>query len=790
MKNLVQLCSSKMSEITVSREDDAVVQLITELCANSQYRQAYEICQQLEASQYKQDMLKMLEERNNKNKNELLVRIKQGIDTVCRYEILQYQQEALNVIDYNRIIHHINEYRIKKPDCNEEILFVQGLIAWFKRDFFKWCNKPSCIICNSSKNMSLIRNDSAKTANEIGPEYLVSRVEVYQCSICQNITRFPRYNNPKQLLYSRTGRCGEWANCFGLICRALNLDINYVIDFTDHVWVEIYIPSLNRFIHADPCELAIDTPHMYEKGWKKKLNHILSFSRYGVYDSISRYTSKYHELVMNRSEVYDETYIQQLIHEHDIVLQQRYSSSSSHGNDVVSNNNTMNMIALSIGSSAYSNQGDISVDTMLARKRILLDELKYLEINSNNKFKTEELQGRISGDSEWKESRGECNSNTSISYKLRNNSNTKSTISIPIAIDNDNNIVSTNIATPSGLIKTSSEDNYHYKYLVAPGGTHLDSEPFDIINDFLLNIISIIPSTTREEEDIYNSLVMEELVLFAGESFCNGIQINYRVNNNVISSPPYTSLQDDPIPHKIKLKLNEKIIQIIINAGSLVDGIKIITSLGNSLQVGGTGGDTYSYCIDDNEELIGFYGGIGGHLHHIGLVLRPISNHNNNISNDLMHQEICLLSQINNKIIENKLYYSLVPFDSGNYYHRVLSVLYFLIKNNNKLLIIECLQQYFLYSKNILGNLLDLKYRKIKFSNKYFMKIRNCLGGIALTTIGSLCMAMPLNKIDNECYIQSKIKLIQEGGGNQKENTLQYIERFNKLLTELVIMMQ
>lgn len=69
--------------------------------------------------------------------------------------------------------------------------------------------------------------------------HLASIVEIYKCKLCSSIVRFPRYNDPKKLLETRSGRCGEWANCFTLMCKALNYETRYVLDFTDHVWTEV-----------------------------------------------------------------------------------------------------------------------------------------------------------------------------------------------------------------------------------------------------------------------------------------------------------------------------------------------------------------------------------------------------------------------------------------------------------------------------------------------------------------------------------------------------------------------
>ncbi|CAJ1084132.1 peptide-N(4)-(N-acetyl-beta-glucosaminyl)asparagine amidase [Xyrichtys novacula] len=231
------------------------------------------------------------------------VTLQSNFQHVMQYENLELQQKARNHIPHQQISstaeHRLKEAKQADSGCKlgiEDFLVLE-LLSWFKKDF-SWVDSLPCSHCGGST-----QNSGSLSATPDDLRWGAQRVENHYCQSCKLSTRFPRYNNPEKLLETRRGRCGEWANCFTLCCRAMGLEARYVWDSTDHVWTEIYSPSQRRWLHCDPCENACDKPLLYEVGWGKKLAYILAFSKDQVVDVTWRYSCKHPEVLTRRTRV-------------------------------------------------------------------------------------------------------------------------------------------------------------------------------------------------------------------------------------------------------------------------------------------------------------------------------------------------------------------------------------------------------------------------------------------------------------------------------------------------------
>ncbi|XP_030406837.1 peptide-N(4)-(N-acetyl-beta-glucosaminyl)asparagine amidase isoform X2 [Gopherus evgoodei] len=196
------------------------------------------------------------------------------------YENQSLQKKALASIPVQALKERAQEKlaQAKKVDggahVNEDDFLLLELLQWFKGEFFQWVNNLPCSKCGGQTESKGILSP-----NDEDLRWNASRVENHHCNQCKFSNRFPRYNNPEKLLETRCGRCGEWANCFTLCCRAIGFEARYVWDSTDHVWTEVYSSSQQRWLHCDPCENVCDKPLLYEIGWGKNLSYVIAFSK-------------------------------------------------------------------------------------------------------------------------------------------------------------------------------------------------------------------------------------------------------------------------------------------------------------------------------------------------------------------------------------------------------------------------------------------------------------------------------------------------------------------------------
>lgn len=166
------------------------------------------------------------------------------------------------------------------------------------------------------------------------------------------------------------GRCGEYANCFTFLCRCLGYDARYIYATFDHVWTEIYSPFQKRWIHVDPSDAVVDSPLMYQHGWKRPVDYVLAFSQYDVSDVTRRYCN-------------DD---RQALHKRRIRCPE-------------------DMLEAKLLAIYKEMQKDLSAKKRnYLLRRMLLDSIAMFQLREPTE---DERKGRSSGDLQWRESRGE-----------------------------------------------------------------------------------------------------------------------------------------------------------------------------------------------------------------------------------------------------------------------------------------------------------------------------------------------------------------------------------------------
>lgn len=326
------------------------------------------------------------------SEEEFLGRIRNGMKRVLQYENSNIQEKTRSTIPLESLQQEAEENLrdFQNKDIKRDIrdFLLLALLKWFKHSFFKWVDTLPCDKCGGKTQ----HNGGIQPSSE-DLRWGASRVEAHFCTKCQLNTRFPRYTNPERLLSTRRGRCGEWADCFTLCCRALGFEARFVMDWTDHVWTEVYSNSQSRWLHCDPCENICDKPLLYESGWGKKLTYVIAVSKDEVQDVTWRYSAK-HEEVLCRRNLCREVWLRHTIH---------------------------NLWKRQLSNLSQERQNELWL-------RLIGELSEFISIKKDK----ENLPGRSTGSVAWRQARGELGSGANTKSLLNtNNSNQNGYVFIP-----------------------------------------------------------------------------------------------------------------------------------------------------------------------------------------------------------------------------------------------------------------------------------------------------------------------------------------------------------------------
>jgi len=202
-------------------------------------------------------------------------------------------------------------------NASEQRRHAQSLLTALKANFSFYrqvclTHEKDTTSCNAQAQSEILGQMACDPVNDTVSDDCMY-AELRRCGDCANNTmhffEYTRFHGPLALFGTKMsrnavmGQCEEFSRAGYALLASQGFEARYVLDFTDHVWIEVKLPDKNgklQWVHADPSEGVLDSPLMYEKGWGKKLTMIFAFTPWSVEHVTGTYTKDYQGTVLRR----------------------------------------------------------------------------------------------------------------------------------------------------------------------------------------------------------------------------------------------------------------------------------------------------------------------------------------------------------------------------------------------------------------------------------------------------------------------------------------------------------
>ena len=238
-----------------------------------------------------------------------------------RYKAIMIDNAAIDLLDTLHVMHRkvMNIYNstfdfksiVPKNlfDDSKDLESISKLNQWFST-VFQWRGPHQCQHCRGKVEFHEIRPPTKKE-KELGAAQVIR----YFCSHCQSALRVPDYENPEIIFQNiKSGFSGEFCIVFGTILRQFGFHVRLLKNFGfNHYWLEVFVPSLQRYVHVDPVMGTTNAPLQLEIGTKCHISHIVAVGPYECSDMTYRYTKNMEAILQEREEYCHEEVFQQIL---------------------------------------------------------------------------------------------------------------------------------------------------------------------------------------------------------------------------------------------------------------------------------------------------------------------------------------------------------------------------------------------------------------------------------------------------------------------------------------------